>query len=512
MSIISYEKWLEQKNTIENNVSITSDALRSISGENRGGLTPDSIKITPEYKLAKANFDRAFKIQREFNQKSPKEYQMRQTKERRMARRSNPDSKYSKGEKTKLYFGGTDASLLLETANEGPKSIDVEILDFERDNVNGTEWVKFKHNGYIFQATNDTRYENVWALMDLEAERKVKSNPTRKEHEDKLLSLANAAIAKSLDQYERNMISEIYDTTSKEYLLKILGSKNGPYLIKLAAYKLSMLEDGTYDNISKVSKKNPTKKEHAQQLKLFKDAAFNTARTPADKNIFAKIYSADNVSDLVKISQLPDISIQNSKYCMYKASLYMDGGRPEIKQNPLRSGKSRKVIGRNISELVHSGRPQKQAVAIALQKAGLSSKKNPERTPTILTPIDRQFIDGNKYLITMEERRGLKATYRVSITDKDGEGEASKAFPSLSEARSYIDDARLKSLQRKPAESPDSLYSSMTLKELKEEEKAGLQLLKEVSSESIQKDVRRSLAVIRRVMKKNYNYNWLSKS
>lgn len=36
---------------------------------------------------------------------------------------------------------------------------------------------------------------------------------------------------------------------------------------------------------------------------------------------------------------------------------------------PLRSGKSRKVISGNISELVRSGRPQKQAVAIALDKA-----------------------------------------------------------------------------------------------------------------------------------------------
>jgi len=42
---------------------------------------------------------------------------------------------------------------------------------------------------------------------------------------------------------------------------------------------------------------------------------------------------------------------------------------------PLRKGKSKKTISANIRELVHSGRPQKQAIAIAMREAGIARKK-----------------------------------------------------------------------------------------------------------------------------------------
>ena len=49
---------------------------------------------------------------------------------------------------------------------------------------------------------------------------------------------------------------------------------------------------------------------------------------------------------------------------------------------PLERGRGRKTVSRNISKLAHEGYPQKQAVAIAMSKAGLSRKSPKKRGAT----------------------------------------------------------------------------------------------------------------------------------
>ena len=46
---------------------------------------------------------------------------------------------------------------------------------------------------------------------------------------------------------------------------------------------------------------------------------------------------------------------------------------------PLKKGKSKKIIGQNISEMVHSGYPQKQAVAASLGQARRSGAAIPSQ-------------------------------------------------------------------------------------------------------------------------------------
>ena len=50
---------------------------------------------------------------------------------------------------------------------------------------------------------------------------------------------------------------------------------------------------------------------------------------------------------------------------------------------PLKKGSSKKVVSMNIKEMMHSGHPQKQAVAAAMNQAGKSKFKRASKTRAV---------------------------------------------------------------------------------------------------------------------------------
>lgn len=70
---------------------------------------------------------------------------------------------------------------------------------------------------------------------------------------------------------------------------------------------------------------------------------------------------------------------------------------------PLKAGKSDKIIKMNIVESIRSGKPRKQAIAIALNKAGRGKSKNAVR---------KQKTTIQKRVSTTKGKRRKKSTKR----------------------------------------------------------------------------------------------------
>ena len=63
---------------------------------------------------------------------------------------------------------------------------------------------------------------------------------------------------------------------------------------------------------------------------------------------------------------------------------------------PLMQGKSKAVVGKNIKEMMASGHPQKQAVAAAMQKAGMEKKKK-RRGPAPMSAMGNMAMNMGKH-------------------------------------------------------------------------------------------------------------------
>ena len=59
---------------------------------------------------------------------------------------------------------------------------------------------------------------------------------------------------------------------------------------------------------------------------------------------------------------------------------------------PLKAGRSKKVISENIRTEMHAGKPQKQAIAIAMSKAGISKVMKKTHSPDCITPEGQRVV------------------------------------------------------------------------------------------------------------------------
>lgn len=119
------------------------------------------------------------------------------------------------------------------------------------------------------------------------------------------------------------------------------------------------------------------------------------ARSNPSRDLGDMLDRDPTVRELLKYDRLAEAykraSTSSRMRILTKLSAAAEHGRTVRRSNPLHKGRSRRVIGENIRELMHTGRPQKQAIAIALSTARRSNPGRPKRRRARIARERRKF-------------------------------------------------------------------------------------------------------------------------